>query len=177
MQSGTSHDLPWDALYVRARFERIVTAHLDKRGVQNYLPLRTINRASGSRLQSIEIPLFPGYVFCKRANRNDWSCLTIPGVLAAIHPTHGIASISDADVRNLQRILGVGNVKSWPFRPEGVRAMLRNGPLRSLTGILEHRSQKRHLVFSIPLIQRSFAIEVERDCTLAFVDDSLPSAV
>ncbi len=50
----------WHALQVRSRFERI-DARLRQRDIEQYLPLHKITRKG---THSIEVPLFPGYVFC-----------------------------------------------------------------------------------------------------------------
>jgi hypothetical protein len=54
----------WYALYVRARFERAAERCLKGKGYQAFSPFyQTIRKRSG-RTKVLDLPLFPGYVFC-----------------------------------------------------------------------------------------------------------------
>jgi transcription antitermination factor NusG len=71
---------PWYALKVKPRFERAVVAHLRGRGYDPFLPIYTARRRWSDRVKSIELPLFPGYLFCQFDLNNRLPILTAPGV-------------------------------------------------------------------------------------------------
>jgi hypothetical protein len=99
----------WYALYVRARFERVAAVHLRSRNIEHYLPLRRVTHQLASGTRSIELPVLPGYLFCKTHARMRSSLLTIPGVL-------GVAAdaISDEKISELHRIIRTGlDVQQW----------------------------------------------------------------
>jgi hypothetical protein len=159
VQTGTS-DLRWHALHVRRRFERIVAFHLSKRHIQSYLPLLQLSARDG--MQSIESPLFPGYVFCKcdaAARPHLW---TIPGVLGLLGAASGIDVASEQGIRDLRRIVKSGlPFRLWPFESNGRTVIVKNGRLNGITGTLKQESGKQLLIFSVPLISCSVAVEVE----------------
>src|SRR5262245_27420562 len=81
---GTANDSLWYALHVRHRLEKIVTRNLHTKGFEEFLPLRFSRRRWSDRIKVIELPLFPGYVFCKFNLQHRLPILMIPGVLGVV---------------------------------------------------------------------------------------------
>ena len=52
----------------------------------------------------------------------------------------------------------------WPFLQIGERVRVERGPLSGIEGILLTVKNTYHLVISINLLQRSVAVEIDRDC-------------
>jgi transcription termination/antitermination protein NusG len=155
----------WHALQVRPRFERIVALRLRQRHIEQYLPLRKIAR---NDTHSIEVPLFPGYVFCKD-DRLAAALWDIPGALFIVRSTDGINIIPEQQITDLRRILTAGvNVQAWPFTSPGRTVMVEHGPLSGVTGILEERTDRRLLVLSIQVIRRSVALKIDRHTRISF---------
>jgi transcription antitermination factor NusG len=150
----------WHALLVRRRFERIVALHLNKQGIENYLPVLRPDSQSGAGMDSIGTPLFPGYVFCKcEAPSSQW---IFPGVLSTVRAASGIQVIPEQEITNLRRILVAGlQIERWPFTAQGRAVTVENGPLSGVIGILQESGDTRVLVFSIQLIRQSIAISVD----------------
>ena len=94
----------WHAIYVRARFERVVALRLQDKVEESYLPLR---RVVGPHHNSIHVPLFPGYVFCKCPSSVLPSLFMVPGVLSAI-VGESIGGIPEQEIINLRRIVTAG---------------------------------------------------------------------
>jgi len=150
----------WHVLQVRQRFERIVALRLRERAIEGYVPLRRIGRKANGT--SIELPLFPGYVFCKYDEVAVSSFFDIPGVLCMVQGTDGINIIPEQQITDLRRILASGlDVQAWPFTLQGGTVMAEDGPLSGVTGILEQRTDKRFLVLSIQLIRRPIAVKID----------------
>jgi len=151
----------WHALQVRPRFERIVALRLHQRAVEPYLPLRRMSRQRVNT-HPIELPLFPGYVFCKCDRARVSSLWDIPGVLVRVREADGIDVVSEQQITDLRRILAAGlRVQPCPFIQQGKIVMVEDGPLSGVTGILEERAGKRLLALSIPLIRRSIFIKID----------------
>jgi len=148
-------------LQVRQRFERIVALRLRERAIEGYVPLRRIGRKANGT--SIELPLFPGYVFGRYDEVAVSSFFDIPGVLCVVQGTDGINIIPEQQITDLRRILASGlDVQAWPFTLQGGTVMVEDGPLSGVTGILEERTDKRFLVLSIQLIRRPIAVKIDR---------------
>ena len=75
---------PWFALQVRSRYENIVTAHLSGMGYESFLPLYMCRRRWSDRFKEIELPLFPGCLFCQFNPLNRLPILSIPGVVHVV---------------------------------------------------------------------------------------------
>jgi len=156
----------WHALQVRPRFERIVALRLRQRHIEHYLPLRKIGSTGKHR---IEVPLFPGYVFCKYDQLAVSLFWDIPGALSMVQVNNGINIIPDQQITDLRRILTVGVIlQSCPFTSQGRTVMVEDGPLSGVTGILEEKTDRRLLVVSIQLIRRSIAIKIDRRTRISF---------
>ena len=55
----------WYAAYTMPRHEKLVANQLTLRAVETYLPLyRAIHNWNGRKAE-VDLPLFPGYVFCQ----------------------------------------------------------------------------------------------------------------
>src|SRR5437899_783243 len=151
----------WHVLQVRQRFERIVALRLRERAIEGYVPLRRIGRKANGT--SIELPLFPGYVFCKYDEAAVSSFYDIPGVLCMVQGADGINIIPEQQITDLRRILASGlDVQAWPFTLQEGTVMVEDGPLSGVTGILKQRADKRFLVRSMRLIRRSIAVKIDR---------------
>ena len=159
----------WYALYVRPRFERVAAVHLQSLNIEHYLPLRRITRQFGSGTRSIELPLLPGYVFCKAHARMRCSLLTIPGVLHIVGE-----AIPDQRISELKSIIQPGvNVQRWRFTPSGKTITIQDGALKGITGILDRSVCDAHVfVMSIEAIGRSIGVHIDGEYTFSCDTDS-----
>jgi len=166
MMDSFQHFARWDALRVRPRFERIVAATLYRRDVEFYMPLRRISRTVDGRKRSIELPLFPKFVFFRSGSADERALFMIPGVLGTARATYS-QGLSGREMIDLRRIVNAGSCAPWPFVTEGKSVVIQTGVLRGVTGILKETPDKRLLIFSLPLIRRSIAIEMDDRCVVS----------
>src|SRR6059036_2645462 len=79
--SITNRQWPWFAIVARTGREKYATMLLENAGFEWFLPISKSTRKWSDRMKEIEVPLFPGYLFC-RMNPNDrLPVLTTPGVI------------------------------------------------------------------------------------------------
>jgi len=163
------HKSEWYALCVRPRFERVAASHLQSRNIEQYLPLRRVTRQLDTGTRSIELPLLPGYVFCKPQAWMRYSLLSIPGVLY-VAP----GEISDQKISEIKRTLQAGlNVQQWRFMPTGKTVTIQNGALQSISGILDRTaSHAQVFVISIDAINRSIGVHLDDQYALSFGTNS-----
>ena len=74
----------WFALSVTVRHEKMVSQVLQHKGFETFLPLYTRRHQYNRRVREFEIPLFPGYLFCRSALNARLPILTTPGFLQMI---------------------------------------------------------------------------------------------
>jgi transcription antitermination factor NusG len=112
----------------------------------------------------VELPLFPGYVFCRIDPRLRLPILTIPSVLHFVGIGKAPAPIDDAEVRAIQNAVRSGlRLEPWAYLHVGQRVRLDQGPLAGLEGILVDVRKQFRVVVSLSLLKRSVSVEIERD--------------
>jgi transcription antitermination factor NusG len=153
---------PWFALQVRSRYENIVTAHLDGKDYEWFLPLYKSRRRWSDRFKELERPLFPGYLFCRLNPLNRLPILTIPGVVLIVGTSKTPIPVDEAEIAAIQAAVKSG-LPTQPLRflQIGQRVRIDYGPLCGLEGILLDFKGRNYLVLSVTILQRSVAVQVE----------------
>lgn len=153
---------PWFALQVRSGYERMVTAHLDGKGYERFLPLYKCRRRWSDRFKELELPLFPGYVFCRFNVLNRLPILVIPGVFSVVGMGKTAVPVEETEIAAIQAAVKSGlPSQPWPFLHIGDRVRVDYGALWGLEGILLGFKGRHRLVLSLTLLQRSVAVEID----------------
>jgi transcription antitermination factor NusG len=153
---------PWYALRVRSRFEHTVATHLQGRRYESLLPLYKCRRRWSDRFKEIELPLFPGYVFCQFNLLNRLPILSIPGVVHVVGVGKTPLPVDESEIAAIQAAVKSGlPSQPWPFLQVGHRVRIEYGPLCGLEGILLDFRGRQRLVISVTLLQRSVAVLVD----------------
>ena len=154
--------LRWYAVRVRARFERIATTHLGERGFEAFLPSYRTRRRWSDRIKTAQLPLFPGYLFCRTDLRSRLPIMTIPGFLDFVGFGTGPAPIQDCELDSIRMVTEQApTYQPWPFSQLGQRVQVINGPLRGLHGIMVEMRNERHILVSVTLLQRSVLVDID----------------
>ena len=164
MQSADDGTL-WYALHVRTRFEKVVARNLQSKGFEEFLPLYRRTSNWSDRKKVIELPLFPGYVFCRFNVQNRLPILTIPGVNAIVGIGKTLMPVEEREINDIRAVLDSNSrFEPWPFLQIGQRVCVEYGPLAGTQGIVTMLKNQCRLVISVNLLQRSVAVEIDRDC-------------
>jgi transcription antitermination factor NusG len=154
---------PWYVLRVQANREKTVASHLQCKGLTEFLPLYTTSRRWSDRTKLIQVPLFPGYVFCRFDADERLRILMTSHVLHVVGMGGIPAPVDEGELTALQRVVASGLLmQPWPFLKVGQRLVIQEGPLRNVEGVLTEIRGVRNLVVSITLLQRSVAVCIER---------------
>jgi transcription antitermination factor NusG len=162
-ETNEASEYPWYVLRVKAGREKSVASLLRSKGFIEFLPLYVSCRRWSDRTKQIDLPLFPGYVFCRFDAYHRLPLLTTPGV-SHILGMGGIPEPADEEeIAALQCVVRSGLLlQPWPFLRVGERVTLQEGPLRNVQGVLTEIKGARTLIVSITLLQRSVAVRVDR---------------
>jgi transcription antitermination factor NusG len=153
----------WFALRVQSRCEKEVALVARNKGFEEFLPLHKSRRRWSDRLKAMELPLFPGYIFCRLDPQRRLPLLTIPGVLHFVGIGKTPSPIEDVEIAAIQTAVGSGVLtEPWPFLDVGQRVRLEDGPLAGLEGILVETPKRQRVVVSLTLLRRSVAVAIER---------------
>lgn len=155
--------LAWYALRVRSRYEQVTAAALAYKGFEHFVPTYKERRKWSDRYQTVDAPLFPGYVFCRFDVHHRLPVVTVPGLVNIVGIGKMPYPIDDREIGNLQLAMASGHyVQPWPNLNVGDRVVLKEGPLRGLEGIVVQEKGSSQLVLSINLLQRSVAVTLDR---------------
>jgi transcription antitermination factor NusG len=155
----------WYALHVRPRFEKAVARNLHGKGYEEFLPLYSRRNTWSDRTKSIELPLFPAYVFCKFNITNRLPILTTPGVNSVVGIGKSPMPVEPWELDNIRRILQTGSpCEPWPTLGIGQAVRVEQGALAGLEGVVESHKNGYRLVISVNLLQRAVAVEIDAEC-------------
>jgi transcription antitermination factor NusG len=152
----------WYAAYTSANHEKRVAEQLGAREIEHFLPLYASVRRWKDRRVTLELPLFPGYVFARLALRDRLQVLQVPGVAKLVGVNGTPTALPEEAIEALRISLASGvRAEPYPFLTAGRRVQVKNGPLAGMTGILVKRKNRARFVVSMELIQRSIAVEMD----------------
>jgi transcription antitermination factor NusG len=152
----------WYALQVRSRYERVVAEYLSGLEYEWFLPLCKDRKRWSDRVKQVELPLFPGYLFCRFDVQSRLPILKTPGVVQIVGYNRQPVPVDEAEIIAIQTLVSSG-VPNQPcsFVEIGDRVQIESGPLRGLEGILVESRGRHKLVLSVSLLQRSVAVEID----------------
>jgi transcription antitermination factor NusG len=158
----------WLILQIQARFERRVSDQLVGQNRQAFVPVARERRRWTDRYQTIELPMFPGYVFVRAVLKaaDRVAILQSSGVFGFVTFNGSMARVSDPQIRYLRKIAEQQSTWSpYRFVADGPRVRVRGGHFDGVEGILANDKAGTKLVMSIEPMQRSIAVSIEGcDC-------------
>jgi transcription antitermination factor NusG len=154
---------PWFAILARTGRERNATFLLENTGYECYLPVSKFVRRWSDRVKETEVPLFPGYFFCRMNPHNRLPVLTTPSVMQIVGVGKTPIAVEEQEIAAIQCAGKSGiPLMPWPYLEIGHLASIKEGPLKGLTGIVVKIKSSAKLVLSVSLLQRSVAVEIDR---------------
>lgn len=155
----------WYALRIQSKLATTTAACLRGKGYEEFLPLYSVRRHWSDRIKQMDLPLFPGYIFCRFDPRDrTLPVLTTPGVIGIVGAGRKPIPIAEDEIESVRKIIRSGlAVLPWPFLRVGCRVYIEHGPLAGLEGIVISAEKTWRIVVSVSLLQRSVAAEIDRD--------------
>lgn len=159
----------WYALYTSPRHEKSVAGQIERRGIACFLPLYRSVRRWKDRRKELEMVLFPGYVFVRVAPQKTLQVLQCSGAVRLVTFNGEPVALPEADIESLRnRLSSSSSIEPHPYLRVGRRVRVRSGPMQGLEGIIQRKKDRCRVIFTIELIMRSVAVEVdEADVELA----------
>ncbi len=151
----------WYALYTCPRHEKRVAEQIEQRRISCFLPLYRSVRRWKDRRKELELVLFPGYVFVHMAFQDKLQVLKVPGAVRLVTFNGQPVALPEQEIECLRNRQSSSNLEPHPYLRVGRRVRVRSGPMQGLEGIIRRNKDKCRLVFSLDLIMRSVAVEVD----------------
>jgi transcription antitermination factor NusG len=152
----------WFAVYTTCRHEKRISQHLSQREIEHYLPLYRADRKwrDGSKV-TLDLPLFPSYLFVRIKRSERVSVLSIPGALAIVGGTGGEpAPLPDSAIEALRTGLKERRIEPHPLLRVGQLARIRSGAFAGMEGIVVRKKSGFRVVLTLEQIMQSVAVEL-----------------
>ena len=157
-------ELLWYAVQVRPRHEKKVEEALVRKGYECLLPIYRVKRKWSDRTKTLELPLFPGYVFSRFDVQVRLPILKTPGVLGIVGVARTPHPIDETEISQILAVHRSGEpAKPFPFLKVGQRVRITAGPLTGVEGLLAQHRNEAHVVLSITILQKSISVHVDSD--------------
>lgn len=152
----------WFAVYTIPRHEKRLAEHFDVRKIEYFLPLYSALRRwqDGSRV-TVQLPLFPNYIFVRISRSERVRVLEVPGVSSIAGCGREPAPLPDDEIEALRRGIGLAKAEPHAYLVVGERVRINAGPLIGMEGILTRKKNNFRVVLTIRMIMQSIAVEVD----------------
>ena len=154
----------WYAVQVWAGREQLSAKHLELRGYRIFMPTYREHRRWSDRVKIVQSALFPGYVFCQLTQECVATIVGSPGVIRIVGDGANPLPVPTSEIEAIQHVVSACvQTQPWQFLKTGQRVRIAHGPLKDLEGIVITIKNQHRLVVSVPLLQRSVAVEIDPD--------------
>lgn len=162
---------PWHALRTMPRGEKQVERLLTHKGYECFLPTYRQKRRWSDRVVELELPLFPSYIFCRFNLDALGKAIATPGVTRIVGFGGKPAEVGIEEIEALQLLARSKLLREpWTYIPEGTLVQVETGPLAGVQGIFYVGEDKRCLVISVTLLQRSVAIQLSENTVVSVIE-------
>jgi transcription antitermination factor NusG len=153
----------WFAVAVKPRFDKAVARTLESKGFETLLPLYKKQHRYAVRSKASELPLFPGYVFCRFNVLTRLPILTTPGVTQILGTGNTPLALSEEEIVSLRVAIQADlPLEPFPFLQAGQRVRIEEGALKGVVGLVVRIKASLRLILSVTLLQRSVLLEIDR---------------
>jgi len=161
----------WFALSVRARHEKVISQLLSFKGFETFLPLFTRRHQYARRVREFQLPLFPGYLFCRLDPSARLPILITPGVLRLVGAGGMPIPVDSLEIEALQKAVQAQvPMIPHPYWKSGQVGRITSGALAGVEGIVVSANPKARLILSVTLLQRSVLLEIDSE-RVSLVED------
>jgi len=152
----------WFAVFTRSHHEKRVAQYYRERNIEHLLPLSRIQRQwSHYRKVTVELPLFPNYIFVHISRQERTPAIQVPGALSLVGQSSVPAPLPDDEIESLRERLKLLNCEPHPYLVAGARVRINKGALAGKVGIVLRNKNRWRVVLTLSLIMSSFTVEVD----------------
>ena len=167
----TNTATPWYALQTKPRHEKQVERLLTNKGYECCLPLYRQKRRWSDRVIEVELPLFPMYVFCRFNSSVMGKAISTPGITRIVGFDGQPAEVDAEEIESLQLMNRSGLLREpWAYIPDGTVVRVETGPLAGTEGIICSNRDKKCLLISVTILQRSVQIQLSENTIVTVIE-------
>ena len=152
----------WFVVFTKTHHEKRVAQYLAEREVEHFLPLyQTVRHWTNRRKVTLDLPLFPGYIFVRIGRLERVRTLEVPGVFSIVSSGREPAPLPDFEIDSLRSELHLRSFEPYPHLATGGRVRIRSGALAGMEGVVVRRKNSTHVVLTLDLIMKSVLVNVD----------------
>ena len=151
-------DMRWYAVQTYSNREKVVDKFLKSQGVGSFLPLLKEKRNWSDRLKTIQMPLFPNYLFVHmNAQGDDYRKVVYSNNVCRILGDHtGPISVPDSQIADIKRVIESKSPLEVIYGLcRGQQIKIKSGPLKGMIGKYLQRQNGRFLAIHISMLGRT----------------------
>lgn len=153
----------WYAIYTKYKTEKYVIDHLERKGIEAYIPLLSVTKKYKSKIKKMRIPLFNCYVFVRISADERVRVLETEYVYKFIKQTNKEEAIPEEEINTLKRVVGEfeGVISANPIEwKTGQPVEVIGGSLTGIKGKLIKKSGKNNFVVELTTVGYELQIEI-----------------
>lgn len=137
--------------------------HLRALGAEHYLPTARVRREYGRSGRTVDLPLFPTYLFV-RCERDMLSDLLPSGRVSQVIEAPNQDRLVD-ELEQIRRAIDAGAeaFDPYPYLIRGRRVRVRCGAMRGVEGIVDDRRGVSRLVLNVETLGQATSLEIDAD--------------
>ena len=152
----------WYAVYTKHQHEKTAAAQLQGRGFEVFLPLYKAVHRWKDRNQTVQLPLFPCYVFLRTPLAERGNVLRTPGVFSIVGNGGRPTPVPEVEIEAIRTITqSRSHFEPHTFLKTGDRVRVLSGPLAGIEGFLQRIKSRYRIILTVELLQKAVAVEVD----------------
>jgi transcription termination/antitermination protein NusG len=152
----------WFALIIHQYKREQCEQMLGSRGYEYFSPCFQTIKQWSDRRKHVDVPLFPGYIFCRFNPQCRLPLLQIPGVLGIVSSGKQFLEVDAKELDAIRKAMaGPLPVEPYPFMTPGQKVKVVHGPLRGIHGVLVRTKAESRLLLSVGILNRCVSVEVQ----------------
>ena len=153
-------------LHTKSRHETVVNDLLFKKSIEVYLPKITTRSKRRDRKLTIQVPLFPGYLFVKTDlhPQNHLEVVKTFGAVRLIGNKQGPLSVPDETIDSLKIMVNSDHSITTGYRlKKGDKVMVIHGPFAGVVGTFVRYGGKGRIMVDIEALGQFAGVEISEE--------------
>lgn len=164
-QATSSLSLQWYVLYTLPNYEKRIYKQLVTNSVTCFLPLQNVVRQWGDRKKTLQVPLFPNYIFIYTNSKERFSILNMPGASRYVTHCKKAVILSDDAIQQIKRMSFDETVITDSCPEKGDYVKIIDGPFLNMEGIVYERKGQTRFGVKISGLSQFLSVEIN-SCSL-----------
>jgi len=161
-QSCEQYARRWFAVVTTPQHEKAAVRHLDFSGVETFLPTYESPRVWRNRQKvTLQLPLFPTYLFVRIDHRDRAKVLRAPGVRQLVGTSREPLPLPDHEIEFLRASIGEQRAEPYLGLVVGQRVRIKSGAMQGVEGHLVRKNSEWRFVLTVEVIHHHVAVEVD----------------